>query len=326
MCWVYSSISGLDKQYYKMKILFIDTVHPLLKKQLERLHYDCDIAYKKSKSEIEIIINKYDGIIIRSRFYIDRKFIDQATNLKFIARAGSGLENIDIDYAREKKIKCYNAAEGNRKAVAEHAIGMLLCLFNNLKKCDTEVRQGKWNRESNRGIELFGKTIGIIGYGNNGSAFSEILKGFGVSILAYDKYLKSHPYQSSMETIYKEADILSLHMPLTEETAYLVNEDFINSFQKDFYLINTARGKCVNTEGLVSALKSGKVKGACLDVLEYENTSFESLSKDGLTTDMQYLINSDKTMLSPHIAGWTVESNIKIAEILLEKITSDFAQ
>ena len=309
-----------------MKILFIDTVHPLLKKQLERLHYDCDIAYKKSKSEIEIIINKYDGIIIRSRFYIDRKFIDQATNLKFIARAGSGLENIDIDYAREKKIKCYNAAEGNRKAVAEHAIGMLLCLFNNLKKCDTEVRQGKWNRESNRGIELFGKTIGIIGYGNNGSAFTKILEGFGVNILVYDKYLKIYPYQSSMETIYEKADIISLHIPLTEETTCLVDHEFIKNFQKDFYLINTARGKCVNTKELVSALKSGKIKGACLDVLEYENTSFEELSKIGLIADMQYLIHSDKTMLSPHIAGWTAESNIKIAEILLQKITSYFAQ
>lgn len=309
-----------------MKILFINTVHPLLKEQLEKLHHKCDTAYKKNKLEIETIIHNYDGIIIRSKFNLDQKFIDKATNLKFIARAGSGLENIDVAYAQSKQIKCYNAAEGNRRAVAEHALGMLLSLFNNLKNCDTEVKNGKWNREENRGIEISGKTIGIIGYGNNGSAFAEILKGFEVSILAYDKYLKSYPYQSNMSTIYKEADILSLHIPLTKETIYLVNEDFINSFQKDFYLINTARGKCVNTEGLVSALKSGKVKGACLDVLEYENTSFENLSKDELTTDMQYLINSEKTMLSPHIAGWTVESNIKIAEILLQKITSDFAQ
>ena len=203
---------------------------------------------------------------------------------------------------------------------------MLLSLFNNLKNCDTEVRQGKWNRESNRGIELSGKTVAIIGYGNNGSAFAEILKGFGVRILAYDKYLNNYSYQSSMEIIYKESDILSLHIPLTEETTYLVNDNFINNFQKKFYLINTARGKCVNTKDLVSALESGKIKGACLDVLEYENTSFENLSKDRITIDMKYLIDSDKTILTPHIAGWTLESNIKISEILLQKIISDFGQ
>jgi len=309
-----------------MKILFIDTVHYLLKEQLEKLHYHCDTAYKKNKSEIEVIINNYDGIIIRSKFNIDQTFINKATKLKFIGRAGSGLENIDLDYAKNKKIKCYNAAEGNRKAVAEHALGMLLCLFNNLTNCDTQVRDGKWEREVNRGIEISGKTVAIIGYGNNGSAFAEVLQGFGVSILAYDKYLKSYPYQSNMKTIYREADILSLNIPLLEETTYLVDDDFINSFKKDFYLINTSRGGCVNTKELVSALKIGKIKGACLDVLEYENRSFENLINDGLTTEMKYLINSDKTILSPHVAGWTIESNIKIAQILLQKITSDFEQ
>ena len=309
-----------------MKILFIDTVHTLLKEKLEKNNYNCDTAYNKNKSEIETIIKDYDGIIIRSKFNIDQTFIDKANNLKFIARAGSGLENIDVAYAESKNIKCYNAAKGNRQAVAEHALGMLLSLFNNLKNCDTEIRQGKWNREPNRGIEISGKTVAIIGYGNNGSAFAEILKGFGVTILAYDKYIKSYPYQSSMEIIYKQADIISLHIPLTKETDNLVNLNFINTFQKEFYLINTARGKCVNTKDLVTALKSGKVKGACLDVLEYEKNSFEELSKYGLTTDMKYLINSDKTMLSPHIAGWTAESNIQIAEILLQKITSYFAE
>ena len=307
-----------------MKILFIDPIHPLLKEQLEKLHYQCDTAYNKKKSEIETVIHNYNGIIIRSKYNLDQKFLAKATNLKFIARAGSGLENIDITYAKSKAIKCYNAAEGNKQAVAEHALGMLLSLFNNLKNCDTEIRSGKWNRETNRGREIYGKTVGIIGCGNNGSAFTKILEGFGVTILAYDKYLKNYPYQSSMKIIYKEADILSLHIPLTKETTYLVNTEFINNFQKDFYLINTARGKCVNTKELVSALKSGKVKGACLDVLEYEDTSFENLSKDGLTNNMQYLIKSNKTILSPHIAGWTTESNIKIAKILLQKITSDF--
>lgn len=315
----------MDKPYYKMKILFIDIIHPLLKEKLEKLNYNCDTAYKKSKSEIEEIISNYQGIIIRSRFKIDKQFIDKATNLKFIARAGSGMENINTEYAQIKNIKCYNAPEGNRQAVAEHAIGMLLSLFNNLNKADLGVRNQIWEREANRGVELSGKTIGIIGFGNNGSAFAKALKGFDVSILAYDKYLNNYTHQSDMENIYKKADIVSLHIPLTEETTYLVDDNFINSFEKDFYLINTARGKCVNTKDLVAALKNGKLKGACLDVLEYENYSFENLNKDGLTAEMQYLMNSEKTILSPHIAGWTVESNVMIYKILLQKIVTDFS-
>ena len=304
-----------------MKILFIDTVHPFLKQELEKQNHICDTAYDKSKAEIQEIINNYQGIIIRSRFKIDKEFIDKASNLNFIARAGSGLENIDVEYAESKNINCYNAAEGNRQAVAEHALGMLLSLFNNLNKADQEVRNGIWEREGNRGIEISGKTIGIIGYGNNGSAFADVLKGFRVTVLAYDKYLNNYPYQSSMEAIYKEADIVSLHVPLTDETTYLVDDEFINRFAKDFYLINTARGKCVNTKQLTTALENGKIKGACLDVLEYEKTSFENLSKGGLTEEMQYLIDSNKTILSPHVAGWTAESNVKIAEVLLDKIT-----
>ena len=309
-----------------MKILFIDTVHPLLKQELEKENHICDSAYNKSKTEIEQIISNYQGIIIRSRFKIDKQFIDCGSNLKFIARAGSGLENIDVEYAENKNIHCYNAAEGNRQAVAEHALGMLLSLFNNLNNADQEVREGKWERERNRGIELAGKTVGIIGYGNNGSAFAEVLKGFNVKILAYDKYLTNYPQKSSMENINKEADIISLHVPLTDETTYLVDDNFINRFVKNFYLINTARGKCVNTKNLVKALENKKIKGACLDVLEYEKTSFENLSKDGLTSDMQYLMNAKNTILSPHVAGWTVESNVKIAEVLLNKFTSDFPQ
>jgi D-3-phosphoglycerate dehydrogenase len=309
-----------------MKILFIDTVHPLLKQELEKENHICDSAYNKSKTEIQQIISNYQGIIIRSRFKIDKQFIDCGSNLKFIARAGSGLENIDVEYAENKNIHCYNAAEGNRQAVAEHALGMLLSLFNNLNNADQEVREGKWEREKNRGIELAGKTVGIIGYGNNGSAFAEVLKGFNVKILAYDKYLTNYPQKSSMETIYKEADIISLHVPLTDETTYLVDDNFINRFVKNFYLINTARGKCVNTKNLVKALENKKIKGACLDVLEYEKTSFENLSKDGLSSDMQYLMNAQNTILSPHVAGWTEESNVKIAEVILNKFTSDFPQ
>jgi len=309
-----------------MKILFIDTVHPLLKQELEKENHNCDTAYNKSKTEIEKIISNYQGIIIRSRFKIDKQFIDCGSNLKFIARAGSGLENIDVDYAENKNIHCYNAAEGNRQAVAEHALGMLISLFNNLNKADQEVRNGIWEREGNRGIELAGKTVAIIGYGNNGSAFAQVLKGFNVKVLAYDKYLKDYSYKSTMKSIFKDADIVSLHIPLTEETTYLVDNNFINSFEKDIYLINTARGKCTNTKDLVTALENRKIKGACLDVLEYEKISFENLSKEGFSNDMQYLITSKNTILSPHISGWTTESNLKIAEVLLNKFISDFPQ
>ena len=309
-----------------MKILFIDTIHPFLKQELEKQNHICDTAYDKSKAEIEGIISNYQGTIIRSRFKIDKQFINCSSNLQFIARAGSGLENIDVGYAESKNITCYNAAEGNRQAVAEHALGMLLSLFNNLNKADQEVRNGIWEREGNRGIELAGKTVAIIGYGNNGSAFAEVLKGFNMKILAYDKYLTDYPHKSSKETIRKEADIVSLHIPLTEETTYLVDDNFINSFARDFYLINTARGKCVNTKHLVASLENGKVKGACLDVLEYEKTSFENLSKEGLTDDMKKLIDSKNTIISPHVAGWTTESNMKIAEVLLGKIISGAQQ
>ncbi len=305
-----------------MRILFIDTVHPFLKQKLEKQNYICDTAYNKSKAEIQGVIHNYQGVIIRSKFIIDKEFIDYASELKFIARAGSGLENIDIAYAESKNINCYNASEGNRKAVAEHALGMLLSLFNNLNKADQEVRNGIWRREENRGIELSGKTIGIIGYGNNGSAIAEAIKGFDITILAYDKYLTEYPYKSTMESIYKQADIVSLHVPLTTETTYLVNDALIHKFEKDFYLINTARGKCIDTKDLVLALENGKIKGACLDVLESEKTSFENLKHEGFSAEMQYLMDSQKTMLSPHIAGWTQESNVKIAELLLKKITS----
>ena len=303
-----------------MRVLFIDTVHPLLKKELENNGNTCDTAYKKNKSQIEAIISEYKGIIIRSKFKIDKAFIDKSSNLKFIARAGSGLENIDVKYAEIKNIRCFNASKGNKQSVAEHAIGMILSLFNNLNTADKEVRNGIWKREANRGIELSGKTIGIIGYGNNGSAFANSLKGFGVEILAYDKYLTDYPYKSSMEEIFKYADIVSLHVPLTEETTYLVDPNFIHSFKKDFYLINTARGKCANTKSIVEGIKNGKIKGACLDVLEYEKTSFEALSKNGLAHEMKYLINSKRTILSPHIAGWTYESHKKLAKVILDKI------
>ena len=303
-----------------MKILFIDKTHSYLKDELEKLNYKCDTCYKLSKVAIEQKIHKYHGVILRSRIKIDKQFINKAINLKFIARAGSGLENIDTKYAEEKNIKCYNAAEGNRQAVAEHALGMILSLFNNLNIANQEVRNGIWNREKNRGIEISGKTIGIIGYGNNGSALANLLEGFKVNILTYDKYLKSYKYSSTMQDIFEKADILSLHIPLTEETHYLIDNTYINKFKKPIYIINTARGKCIKTSDLIKNLKSGKVKGACLDVLEDENTSFETLE---IKTHFNYLTQNKNIILSPHIAGWTKESKRKIAEILLKKINNN---
>ena len=305
-----------------MKILFIDIVHPFLKEELEKQNYICDIAYNKTRDEVLSIISDYDGIVLRSRIKIDHDFLNQCQKLKFIARAGSGLENIDVIEAEERNINLLNAAEGNRQAVAEHALGMLLSLFNNLNKSDREVRNEIWEREANRGVELSQKTVGIIGFGNNGSAFSEVLSGFDVRILAYDKYLEKYKFQATMQEIFQYADIVSLHIPLTAETIYFLNENFINQFEKPIYIVNTARGKCLCTKDLVTAMQNGKVLGACLDVLEYEKISFEGFSKERLSDELQYLFASENTILSPHIAGWTEQSNRKIAEVLLHKITT----
>jgi len=303
-----------------MKVLFIDTVNPLLIQTLESANILCDTAYSKSKEEISTIIHQYDGIIIRSKFEIDKSFIDIAKKLKFIARAGSGTENIDVEYAITKNISCLNAAEGNRQAVAEHALAMILGLINNINQANQEVKKGQWNRESNRGIEISGKKIGIIGFGNNGNAFANLLKGFDVTILAYDKYKNEYDYKTDMDTIYKKADFLSLHVPLTHETKYLVNDNFISKFNKPFYLINTSRGKCVDTKALVKNLEDKKILGACLDVLEQEKISFENLAAKKNTKDLTYLLKAKNVILTPHIAGWTKESDIKIAEILAQKI------
>ena len=307
-----------------MKILFIDSNHSILHQTLEKAGHICDLNYKWTKEEITHHIHEYDGIVIRSRIKITKELIDKASKLKFIARAGAGMENIDTAYAESKGIKCLHAPEGNRDAVAEHALGMLLSLFNNLCRANKEVREGKWIREGNRGVELMGKTVGIIGYGNMGSAFTERLKGFGVNVLVYDKYKKGFGtnfiQEVSMDRIFSETDVLSLHTPLTDETHYLINDAFIKKFKKNIYIINTARGKSLHTAELVKNLQSGKVLGACLDVLEYEMTSFENLDASNLPAAFQYLIQSDKVMLSSHIAGWTHESNEKIAQILAEKI------
>ena len=304
-----------------MKVLFVDTVHPLLWEGLTKNGYECVEGYDLPKEQIQQIIPDFHGIIIRSRFKIDSTFLDTCNNLKFIARSGSGLENINVQYAEQKGIKCFNAAEGNAQAVAEHALGMLLSLFNNLNKADAEIRSGIWKREENRGHELSGKTIGIIGYGNNGSAFAKVLQGFGCTVLAYDKYLESFKTnwaeQVKIQEIFQRTDVLSLHIPLTEETRFLFNDNYLDNFKKPIYLINTSRGKCVDTKTILRGLKNKKISGACLDVFDFEKTSFEQIEK---SEALKELISVEKVILSAHIAGWTFESYEKLSKILLSKI------
>ena len=307
-----------------MKILHLDSNHPLLINQLNDLGFTNHEDYTSSKSEIEAKIADYDGFIIRSRFTIDKQFLDAAKNLKFIGRVGAGLENIDCDYATEKGIHLISAPEGNRNAVGEHALGMLLSLFNKLNKADKEVRAGKWLREENRGLELDGKTVGLIGYGNMGKAFAKKLRGFDVKVLCFDikaNVEDENAKQVSLDDLKAKANVLSLHTPQTELTLNMINSEFINSFTNPFWLINTARGKSVVTKDLVSALKSGKILGAGLDVLEYEKSSFENLfTSDHMPEAFQYLIHSENVLLTPHVAGWTVESNIKLAQTIVDKI------
>ncbi|MBT8246081.1 MAG: hydroxyacid dehydrogenase [Winogradskyella sp.] len=324
-----------------MKILHIDTNHQLLINQLNDLGFTNHEDYTSSKSQIEAKISDYDGIIIRSRFSINKQFLDAAKNLKFIGRVGAGLENIDCDYAESKGVTLFNAPEGNRNAVAEHALGMLLSLFNKLNKADKEVRQGKWLREANRGIELDGKTVGLIGYGNMGKAFAKKLRGFDVKVICYDikpNVEDENCTQVSLEELKEKADVLSLHTPQTPLTLKMMNTEFINNFKNPFWLINTARGKSVVTEDLISALDSGKILGAGLDVLEYEKTSFEDLfkveepkfrwmrkgKKSNLPEAFQYLINADNVILTPHVAGWTNESKEKLAQTIVDKIKAKF--
>ena len=316
------------------KVLFIDSCHAFLADGLERSGFTCDHLYNLTEKEILEKIAGYGGAVIRSKIKFTKELLDKANELKFIARVGAGMENIDVVYAESKGIKCFHAPEGNRTAVAEHALGMLLMLANNLSAADREIREGKWIREGNRGWELEGKTIGIIGFGNMGSAFAQRLIGFGMNILAHDKYKKGfggkNVNECPLESIQSEADIISLHLPLSDETFHYVNNVFINKCKKNFVLINTGRGKNVDTLALVKGLESGRIRGACLDVLEYEGTSFEGIiseigdRKSEFYETHRYLKASDKVVLTPHIGGWTVESNEKMARVLLEKILSAF--
>ncbi|MCX6173085.1 MAG: 2-hydroxyacid dehydrogenase [Flavobacterium sp.] len=307
-----------------VKILHIDSNHNLLWEQLEQAGFQNEADFVSPKEAIESKIQNYHGIVIRSRFKIDKTFLDKASNLKFIARVGAGLESIDCEYANSKNIHLIAAPEGNRNAVGEHAIGILLSLMNKLNRADRLVREGKWMREGNRGFELEGKTVGIIGYGNMGKSFAKKLKGFDVEVLCYDiqdNVFDENAKQVSLKELQANVDVLSLHIPWTLETDKLVNSEFINGFAKPFWFINTSRGKNVVTDDLVAALQSGKILGAGLDVLEYEKLSFETLFIDTeKPIAFDYLLQAENVLLTPHIAGWTFESHEKLAQVIVDKI------
>ena len=302
------------------KIIHLDENHELLKNELEKLGFKNYFDLKSNKKEIEKKISKYQGIILRSRIEIDKKFIDSCKNLKFIARVGSGLENIDTDYAKKKNIEIISAAEGNANAVGEHAIGMLLTLLNKIIKSNNEIKNNVWAREQNRGIELDGKTIGIIGYGNTGKSLAKKLSGFSVRILCNDiieEESDKYATRVSISEIMKSCDIISLHTNLNDSSFQLINKDFINNCKKPFFLINTSRGECLKTSDIVDGIKTGKILGACLDVIENESKSFEYLNTN---SDFEYLKKSEKVVLTPHVAGWSIESKLKLAQVVLEKI------
>ncbi len=312
------------------KILHLDSNHPLLWEQLEQAGFQNEADFTSNKSEIEAKIHNYHGVVIRSRFKIDKDFIDKAVNLKFIARVGAGLESIDCEYAKAKGIHLIAAPEGNRNAVGEHALGMLLSLMNKLNRADRLVREGKWIREGNRGNELEGKTVGLIGYGNMGKSFAKKLRGFDVEVLCYDilpNVGDANAKQVSQEELQTKADVLSLHIPWTPETDKMINTHFINAFAKPFWFINTSRGKNVVTDDLVAALASGKILGAGLDVLEYEKLSFENLFIDSeKPAAFEYLLQAENVLLTPHIAGWTYESHQKLAQTIVDKIILKYEQ
>lgn len=312
-----------------MEVHFLDTVHESLWNLLSENGFTCIDSTGVTKDEFLTHFKTSEGIVIRSRFKLKEAELSQLPNLRFIARSGAGLENIDLDFCTKHKIKVYNSPEGNMTAVAEHAVGMILSLFNHLKRGDTEVKNAQWNREKNRGLELSGKTIGIIGYGHMGSAFAKRLQGFECTVLAYDKYKKNFSDEYVQEVTLKElqerAQVVSLHIPISQETEYYVHQEFIENFSHPFFLINTARGNHVKIADLLHALDSKKILGACLDVLEYEKFNFETIHPEDLPAEWKLLSNRDDVILSPHVAGWTKESYEKLSTFLAEKIMKDWS-
>ncbi len=313
----------------KMKILILDKTHRVLVDNLSNNGFDLEIHTDWTPKELSENIEYYDGLVVRSKMVIDRSVIDRAVRLKCIARVGAGMDAIDVDYAQSKGIVCLNSPEGNRDAVGEHCLGMLLALLNKITIGDRQVRKGLWLREENRGVEIKGKTVGIIGYGNMGNAFAKRLSGFDCQVIAYDKYKENcgneFAEQVGLQEIFSQTDILSFHVPLTEETKYMFNREFVSCFKKPFYLLNTSRGKVVRISDLLDAIDSGKVLGAGLDVLEYEAFSNE-LSNTENEVELKRLFSLNNVVLTPHVAGWSVESNYKLAYFLSEKIIDFFSR
>jgi len=303
----------------KKNILIVDDIHPIFIEQAEVLGYTCDYRPLIKASEAFEIIGDYTGLVIRSKFNVDRSVIDAGTSLRFVCRAGAGMDNIDEAYAAEKNIQLINAPEGNMDAVGEHAVGLLLSLMNNFRTADTEIRSGSWLREANRGYELKGKTVGIVGYGFMGSSFAKKLSGFGVDVIAYDKYKTGfsdrYAREVSMEEIVKHSDVLSLHIPLTSETNGLVDDEYLFHFKKPIFFINTSRGKTAKVSAVLNAIKQGKIIGAGLDVLEVEK--FPSLAEQEWYEELR---QSGKVILTPHVAGWTFDSYRRISEVMAGKL------
>lgn len=302
-------------------VYIVDDVHPVLIEGLQKLGHN--VLYKPNSSREDILsgISKADVLVIRTKTQVDQTMLSAAPKLKIIARAGAGMDNIDVEEAQKRNIICINAGEANSDAVAEQSLAMLLMLFNNLYRANTQVKSGIWLREANRGIELAGKTVAIVGYGNTGKALANKLSGFKVKVLAYDKYLSgfgnNHVIESSWEQIYMEADVLSFHVPLTNETHYYFNKSRLNQFKKQIFLLNLSRGKVVSTQDLLFGLNQGKILGAALDVLE--NEKLDSLQPNEKSW-FEQLCSMENVILSPHIAGWTKESYCKISEVLLDKL------
>lgn len=308
-----------------MKVLIVDLIHEVLIEMLEKQGFKCTYNPQITKDEIIENIASFAGLIIRSKINLTKEILQKAVNLRFIGRVGAGLESIDLEFAQEKNIICINSPEGNRDAVGEHATGLLLSLFHKINQSNLQVKNGVWQREPNRGIELWNKTVGIIGYGNMGSAFAKRLKGFDCNVISYDKYKTNYSdgntTETDLNTIFEQSDILSIHTPLTDETKFMVNNDFISKFSKNIYIINTARGKIIKTTDLVNNLKSGKILGAGLDVLEWESVSFNEVF-NAENMEMDYLKTADNVILTPHIAGVTTESFYKLSTFMAEKIIS----
>ncbi len=311
-----------------MKVAILDTVHPIISEKLLEHNCNIDFHYKTDIKEFKKVIHLYEGIILRSRIKMNADLLKLATNLKFIGRPGAGLENIDLDFCENNNISVFRSPEGNMDAVGEHALGMLFSLFNNINRATLEVKNGLWLREENRGVELKGKTVGILGYGFMGTTFAKKLQGLDVKVIAYDKYKSgfgnSNVYEVTLTEFFEEADVLSIHTPLTLETINMIDKSFINQFKKPIYIINTARGKALVTKDVVELIHSKKVLGVCLDVLEYESSSFEFLDKSNIPEPLEYLLNSDKAIITPHIAGWTHEAKYKMGKVLVDKIINAF--